>query len=282
MLVSLHHLNDGLKVFATDVLSGFLSLTRNSLAAVGLVVFVVVVVYFTRPDLQVTVHAQLLSWIQERQPDTTPPPDSVGSTANADPEVLTKQQANLALWISRKYKVGMEPIGAVVAEAFELGQKLKIDPTLILAVVAIESGFNPYAQSHMGAQGLMQVMTRVHTEKYEVLGGVQNAFDPIINVQVGSQILHDYIERAGSTEGGLKLYLGAVDSSADGYIDKVRNEHQLLLRVKNGGNIPTSSPSTGAAAAQKLGSLWDKAQRIIHTEEPGQQPSQPLAPAAAE
>ncbi|MHC5879399.1 lytic transglycosylase domain-containing protein, partial [Streptococcus pyogenes] len=86
-----------------------------------------------------------------------------------------------------------------------------IDPTLILAVMAIESGFNPFAQSSVGAQGLMQVMTNVHSEKYRHFGGEYAAFDPLSNLRVGVKILREYISRAGSVEGGLKWYVGAAN-----------------------------------------------------------------------
>ena len=86
-----------------------------------------------------------------------------------------------------KYRVAPEPLSALVAEAYEIGQQAKLDPTLILAVMAIESGFNPFAQSPVGAQGLMQVMTGVHSDKYEIFGGKLAAFDPVTNLRVGRQ-----------------------------------------------------------------------------------------------
>jgi hypothetical protein len=60
-------------------------------------------------------------------------------------------------------------------------------------VVAIESNFNPFAQSAVGAQGLMQVMTRVHNQKYEAFGGTLAAFDPVSNLRVGVQVLRECI-----------------------------------------------------------------------------------------
>jgi hypothetical protein len=61
---------------------------------------------------------------------------------------LPKQQAAIAYWLSKKYRVAPEPLSALVAEAYEVGQRTaKLDPTLILAIMAVESGFNPFAQS---------------------------------------------------------------------------------------------------------------------------------------
>jgi len=120
----------------------------------------------------------------------------------------------------------------LVAEAFEIGQKAKLDPTLILAIMAIESGFNPFAQSPVGAQGLMQVMTQVHHDKYDNFGGKLAAFDPVTNLRVGVKVLQECIARAGSIEGGLKYYVGAANMDDDGgYAGKVMGEHARLLAV---------------------------------------------------
>jgi soluble lytic murein transglycosylase-like protein len=75
--------------------------------------------------------------------------------------------------------------------------------------MAVESSFNPFAQSPVGAQGLMQVMTRVHDDKYEAFGGTRAAFDPMSNLRVGVQVLKECIARAGSLQDGLRYYVGA-------------------------------------------------------------------------
>ena len=109
--------------------------------------------------------------------------------------------------------------------------------------MAIESRFNPFAQSPVGAQGLMQVLTRVHTDKYEDFGGQLAAFDPVTNLRVGAQVLRECIQRAGgSIEGGLKLYVGAVTSDGSGYINKVIAEHLRIQSVALGKPMPRSFP----------------------------------------
>ena len=151
------------------------------------------------------------------------------------PKVLSSQQAAVASWISKKYSVAQEPVGALVVEAFEIGQNVKLDPMLILAIMAIESGFNPFAQSPVGAQGLMQVMTQVHHDKYAKIGGRLAAFDPVANLRVGVKVLQECIARAGSVEGGLKYYVGAANLESDGgYASKVMAERARLLDVVDG------------------------------------------------
>ena len=97
----------------------------------------------------------------------------------------------------------------LVSTAYQIGKEYKLDPLLILSVVAIESSLNPYAESAMGAQGLMQVMTRIHAGRFEAHGGQMAALDPVANMKVGSAILSDLIARGGSVERGLQLYVGA-------------------------------------------------------------------------
>ena len=107
--------------------------------------------------------------------------------------------------------------------------------------MAIESGFNPFAQSPVGAQGLMQVMTKIHNDKYEDFGGKFAAFDPVTNLRVGVKVLQECIARAGSLEGGLKYYVGAANLDSDnGYADKVLAEHARLLSVA-GGKAPSTT-----------------------------------------
>ena len=119
----------------------------------------------------------------------------------------------MAQWLSRRYHVAPEPVSRLVQEAWTVGALVNLDPTLILSVMAVESSFNPFAQSPVGAQGLMQVMTKVHDDKYEAFGGSHAAFDPVTNLRVGVQVLKECIARAGSLEAGLKAYVGAANSA---------------------------------------------------------------------
>jgi hypothetical protein len=156
-------------------------------------------------------------------------------------------------------------LSALVSEAYDVGPANQIEPTLILAVMAIESGFNPFAQSAVGAQGLMQVMTKVHEQKYQGFGGALAAFDPVANVRVGVNVLKECINRAGSLEGGLKLYVGAGNMKDDqGYAGKVLAENVRLQQVAKGVKVPFAPPPSTAAeaATARLESLWEKAQRL--------------------
>ena len=232
----------GIRCFASDVAQGFFEITHNGFALVGLATVCLVLTLAARPDLRGAGEVRLRGWLQERQEQATGMPiqlDAIERATATDPRQLPKQQAAVAYWLSKKYRVAPEPLSALVAEAYDIGSKHKLDPTLILAVMAVESGFNPFAQSAVGAQGLMQVMTGVHKEKYENFGGKLAAFDPVTNLRVGVKVLQECIQRAGSTEAGLRFYVGAALSGEDGgYAEKVMAEHARLKMVAAGRVVP--------------------------------------------
>lgn len=226
---------------ANDVYQGFIHTTQNSLALLGTVAAVTLLVFGMRADLRASAEERLLSWLLQRQEsqqlverDVEVEPTAIDRVTVANLRDLTEQQAKVTQWLSRKYRVAPEPVGALVAEAYQIGERGRLDPTLLLAVMAIESRFNPFAQSPVGAQGLMQVLTRVHTDKYEDFGGELAAFDPLSNLRVGARVLEDAVKRAGSMEGGLRLYVGAVTTDGSWYINRVMAEHLRIQSVAKG------------------------------------------------
>jgi len=244
----------GLRTFVSDVADGFFEITHNGFALVGLAIVFAALALVARPDLRKTGEEQLMGWLQSRKPApeaTDLEPTAIVRTTAASPDELPKQQAAVAYWLSKKYRVAAEPLSVLVAEAYQIGKRTKLDPTLILAIMAIESSFNPFAQSHVGAQGLMQVMTRVHGDKYESAGGTLTAFDPVTNMRVGVKVLQECIARAGSLEGGLRYYVGAANLDDDGgYAAKVLAEHERLRQVAAGrapSTIAVPPPTTARA-----------------------------------
>jgi hypothetical protein len=246
-MTALGKLARGVRVFCTDVAQGFFEITHNSFALVGLAVVFACVTLVARPDLRQVGESRLMSWLQARQAEALggmlPELDAIDRATALNPKDLPKQQAAVAYWLSKKYRVAPEPLSALVAEAYEIGAKTRMDPTLILAVMAVESGFNPFAQSPVGAQGLMQVMTGIHSEKYESFGGRLAAFDPVTNLRVGVKVLQECIQRAGSVQAGLKFYVGAANLGDDGgYAEKVLAEHIRLQQVASGRSVPLPVP----------------------------------------
>jgi hypothetical protein len=252
------------KVFMSDVGQGFFLITHSGLALLGLAVFCFLLVFSSQPDLRSSVEVELIDWLQSRHGldfGFNEDASAVDRATAVDPQDLPKEQAAVAMWLSRKYRVAPEPVSALVAEAYELGPKKKLEPTLILAVMAVESSFNPFAQSSMGAQGLMQVRTDVHIEKYDNFGGEFAAFDPIANLRVGANVLRESIDRNGGVEAGLRQYVGAGNSGEDGgYVLKVLAEQQRLKDIASGKHV--SILSNKLPAEDGLIELLDKARSL--------------------
>ena len=237
----------GLRTFASSIAQGFFEISHNSFALIGLAIMFIVIALAARPELRQVGEVQLFNWLQTRQVSVNSAPTEIEPTASKLQD-LPKQQAAVAYWLGKKYKIAPEPLSALVAQAYVIGIRIKLDPTLILAVMAIESGFNPFAQSPVGAQGLMQVMTQVHSDKYESFGGKLAAFDPQINLRVGVKVLQESIARAGSIEGGLRYYVGAANIEDDGgYAAKVMAEHARLELVAKGRKVPLFTRQANAA-----------------------------------
>jgi hypothetical protein len=241
-----------LAVFAGDVGRGLLEISHNTLALVGLASLVVIALALGRPEMRHQVETVALQWLQGRHEERTiasgnvlavfAEPTAVQRATATDLKALPRDQAQLTRWISRRYKVAPEPVGALVQEAWTISQRAGLDPTLILAIMAIESGFNPFAQSPVGAQGLMQVLTRVHDDKFEHFGGTHAAFDPIANLRVGVQVLKECIARAGGIQEGLRYYVGAAQLDSDGgYAAKVLAEQALMRSVAEGVSVPINA-----------------------------------------
>lgn len=243
----------GLRTFATNITLGFFEITHNSFALIGLAVMFVIITLTARPELRQVGEVQLFSWLQTRQVAVSGIEAEIDnidrSTANS-PQDLPKQQAAVASWLSKKYRIAPEPLSSLVAEAYDIGIRTKLEPTLILAVMAVESGFNPFAQSSMGAQGLMQVVTQVHSDKYQSFGGKLAAFDPLVNLRVGAKVLQESIRRAGSIEGGLRFYVGAANIEDNGgYAAKVMAEQMRLQKVAQGRRVPLTTATNQPLAS---------------------------------
>lgn len=268
-------LRSSVEVFVLDTLRGLWAVSHHTLLLFGVAAVCTAILLGQRPDLRRELEVRTLGWLQARELAFRTPNSSADwgrpqamsfesqailrATA-ANPAELDSQQAAIAQWVSRRYRVAPEPISRLVQEAWVVGKEANLDPTLILAVMAIESGFNPFAQSPVGAQGLMQVMTHIHDEKYVAFGGQHAAFDPVTNLRVGVEVLKECIARAGSLEGGLKYYVGAANLVTDGgYGAKVLAEQARMREVAAGKSGASGTALTAANPNELPGTDDDSA-----------------------
>jgi hypothetical protein len=254
----------------TKMARGVVTTAQHTLTVFGLSAVAVVGVLYTNPDMAHSLSNMLAPKAPAAAPVAAPPltalmdKPAVAPTAavqedaplSADERKMLgnqKQQKYVTEWLAKRYRVANDATNMLVSTAYLTAREYKIDPLLILAVMAIESGFNPFAESPMGAQGLMQVMSKVHRDKFEEMGGTQAALNPVANIRVGAQILKEYVARGGSVEAGLKTYVGAAAFETDsGYGSKVLAEWKRLKLVASGKKVPThtrpAAPATVIAA----------------------------------
>lgn len=176
-------------------------------------------------------------------------PAEAAAVAEASPGRLRA----LAEFLAKRYKVSQAITLDLVQMAHSAGHQFGLDPLLIIAVMAVESRFNPIAESGMGAKGLMQVIPKYHVDKFREFGGEKYAvFDPETNILVGTRILKDYLAKAGSLNGALQLYVGASDPEDVPYIDKVMTEKQRLQQVLRTKPAPRAAPRDVEASMPSL------------------------------
>lgn len=130
-------------------------------------------------------------------------------------------------YVTRRYRVSPDVLVPVFEVAQLIGKERRIDPLLIVAVIGVESRFNPFAESAMGAQGLMQVIPRFHQDKVPEGVSSNSLFDPITNVKVGVRVLEEAIRRRGNVIAGLQYYAGSSESDGS-YASKVLAEKARL------------------------------------------------------
>lgn len=146
------------------------------------------------------------------------------------------------------------PLGraAVIAMIREEARNLGIPVPLALAVAHAESYFDPRAESHVGARGVMQIMPATSRGEYGIHPDL--LWDPRINIRLGLHFLGRLIERyRGRVDLALSYYNGGsavgdlprarVIPATAGYVRKVlqlQNEYRARLYA---GELPRWNPS---------------------------------------
>ena len=221
-------------MLALDYVFRLFSLARGMFALVGL--GAVLIVALPAPRGAVLERAATYA-AADRQDDLGSAdaplsPSASGALQVAQTESIEdREQRVVAEFIARRYRVAEAASAEFVSTAYRTGRELSLDPLLILAVMAVESRYNPVAESSMGAKGLMQVIPRYHPEKLLEHGGEHSLLDPETNIEVGSQILREYLRRYGDTEAALQKYAGALDEPGSQYAAKVLAEKARLQHI---------------------------------------------------
>jgi soluble lytic murein transglycosylase-like protein len=230
--INMPHLALCLQTFATDVREGFVEITRHGLAMFGLAVVLVSLTFLARPELQATASEALFGWLEFRQSENqepTPQRNAANRSTVKDPKTLTPEQLLATRWLSRKYRVSAEPLSAMVAEAWILGERSQLPPSLILAIMAVQSRFNPFVSATPGQVGLMQIDLQAHAEALAQFGGPLAAFDPLTNLRLGVRHLQGLMQQTENLEEALALYGVSSGFNGEGqFVDRVLAEQVMI------------------------------------------------------
>jgi soluble lytic murein transglycosylase-like protein len=212
-------------------LSRLYSLSRAALALFGVASVFAVLLLPSERHLLKTALPALPALAEESAPEI-----SAVSGTPVIPEIAEalqeREQRALAGFIARRWRIADTAATSFVAIAYRAGKRFSVDPVLILSVMAIESRYNPVAESVAGAKGLMQIIPKYHLDKLLDHGGEEALLDPEVNIHVGAQILREYYRRLGDQEAALQKYAGAFDEPTSRYAAKVFEERMRLEPVR--------------------------------------------------
>lgn len=169
-----------------------------------------------------------LETVSLSQPFSPPQP---GPAAPVNNKVNVSPVTALARDIARRFHLGRSAAVSITNAAFNAAQDRGIDPTLVLAVAAVESKFKPGAVNpSTGATGLMQVVPKWHQDKVMDAGGESSLLLIAPNIEVGAAILAEYVDAdAGNITSALGRYLGT--AGANRYVNQVQREMEHLAKV---------------------------------------------------
>lgn len=139
----------------------------------------------------------------------------------------------------------------------------RIDPLLVLALIEVESGWDPAALSVRGARGLMQLREPTMRRELEQHGlTLVNPLDPVANVQAGVRYLRRLLDAFGREELALMAYNagpnrilgymreGEIPKRFHAYPRRVRTELRRLRRSMGAAPAPAIAEARLVPAAQ--------------------------------
>ena len=235
-----------LLTIAGDVREGFFEITRHGLAMFGLGLVCLALTFTLRPDLQQRATESLSEWVHVPGLSAALEAfrlDAAERSTALYLRDLPPEQAALAYALRNRYRVAAEPLGAIIQQAWALEEELQLPATLLLAVAAVESGFNPFMLGTQGALGLMQIDPQAEALALQAFGGHLAVYDALTNLKLGARVLQRETVAGGSLEEGVQRYGAISGHAADSqYSQRVLAEHQRLQRL-----VEAQKPKNGPA-----------------------------------
>ena len=198
-----------------------------------------------------------LSFAHPSSPVGSPPAPAAAPTQAATHAVASSSSKEalryqvLADFLSKRYRVSRDALERFVRLAYAAGQSTKIDPLLIIAVMAVESSFNPIAESVVGAKGLMQIIPEYHRDKLTAPHGeLLDVLDPEVNIIAGAKVLREYTIKTGDDlHAALRLYGGVGSDFQHPYPNRILTEREKLEQVVRKIQDRPAPPTTTASAS---------------------------------
>jgi soluble lytic murein transglycosylase-like protein len=143
----------------------------------------------------------------------------------------TREVVALSRDIAARFNVNEGVASSITQEAFSAAREHGVEPILVLAVVAVESGYQPEAiNESSGAKGLMQVLPKWHADKIRRIGGERHLLLVAPNLNVGTAILAEYLRRErGDVDGALRRYSGSLNEQY--YSGRVQQQMHHFSKV---------------------------------------------------
>lgn len=154
-------------------------------------------------------------------------PGHLTGESNGADAVSPRQAAKIENWLaSRDARIDPGLLSELARSILEEAVRNSLDPILLLAVIQVESGFDPQAVSSRGAQGLMQVkpvVVRALIDQGRIRSWHRNLKDPLVNVRVGAS----YLAYLNEMFGNLELALTAYNWGPTRIREKIRTNQKL-------------------------------------------------------
>ncbi len=136
-----------------------------------------------------------------------------------------------AQYLAEKYQQPLEKTSAIVHLAWrEAKPREGIRPELVLGIIEKESSLQSHATNDYGAQGLMQVVGRLHKNR---LDPGESLLDPHVNIRVGVEVLRELVRKK---DGDLASALTGYSGGAKGYASQVFTNADELAQVAQASN----------------------------------------------
>jgi len=190
-----------------------------------------------------------------------------GRLAPAGPLALAAApdpRAPLRAWVVAELTERVPALGETGAERLartilEEAAATGLDPVLVLAIIEVESGWDPGAVSNRGALGLMQL--RPSTLASEARSGgfaTDDPHEPVMNVRAGIRYFARMVRHFGDADLALVAYnsgptrlasyvqaVGEVPDHLLAYARRVRREEKVLRRAIGPAAQPVLASATG-------------------------------------